>query len=174
MSDKEITEASNADESTGLVERMIERFADRVEHVESETRAGKGESVIRKIVKLRPPGGEAYAPGNRVNTEGFRKVAKIVNDPRLQLAKAREILRSHAKEVIYGAFPAPSRHQTCVDAAAACGTSPDTILRLIEGATANPDVLVLALCARFYSDRTGRETPIHTVLAQIMSAGVTV
>lgn len=110
-------------------------------------------------------------PGNHA-TEGFRKVAKIVNDPRLQLAKAREVLRSHAKEVIYGAFPAPSRHQTCVDAAAACGTSPDTILRLIEGETANPDVLVLALCARVYSDRTGRETPVHTVLAQIMSAGV--
>lgn len=59
MSDTEIKEASNADESTGLVERMIERFADRVELVETETKAVNGEYVIRKIVKLRPPGGEA-------------------------------------------------------------------------------------------------------------------
>jgi hypothetical protein len=107
-----------------------------------------------------------------ISTAAFRKSAEIVKDARLNLAAARATLRRHAKEVIYGAFPAASRHQTCVQAAMACGTSPDTILRLLEGDTAAPDVLVLGYCARVYRDRTGKVTPIHSVIAQVIAAEV--
>lgn len=107
--------------------------------------------------------------GGQLAAQPFCKSAKIVTHPRLTLARAKAVLRTHAREVIYGAFPAPSRHQTCLDAARACGTSPATILRLIEGDTASPDVLVLGYCARLYRDRTGRDTPVHAVLAQIIN-----
>jgi hypothetical protein len=101
---------------------------------------------------------------------GFRKAAQIVTDGRLNLSEARAVLRRHAKEVIYGAFPARSRHQTCLDAALACGTCSDTILRLLEGETATPDVLVLAYCAARYSERTGKVSPISRALYQIIAA----
>ncbi len=108
----------------------------------------------------------------KVNAEPFRKAAEIVRSARLNLAEAREVLRTHAKAVIYGAFPAASRHQTCMMAAQACGTSPDTILRLLEGSTASPDALVLGHCARVFYERTGRVSPIHLALAQIIAAEV--
>ncbi len=107
-----------------------------------------------------------------LGTPAFRKSAEKLTHPKLNLSEARATLRRHAKEVIYGAYPAASRHQTCMDAARACGTSPDTILRLLEGDTAAPDVLVLAYCAARYRDRTGRETPIHQVIAQVIAAEV--
>lgn len=94
-----------------------------------------------------------------------------MRDPRLRLADARAVLRLHAKETIYGAFPEASRHKTCVKAAKACGTSPDTILRLIEGETGTPDVVVLTYCAARYEAVTGRVSPILSVLAEIMALG---
>lgn len=112
------------------------------------------------------------APARTDTPEPFRKSAEIVRSARLRLAEARDVLRSHAAEVIYGAFPAASRHQTCLNAASACGTSPDTILRLIEGETAAPDALILGHCARIYHDRTGRVSPIHLALAQLIAAAV--
>lgn len=114
----------------------------------------------------------APAVVTKVNAERLGNVAEIVRSARLNLAEARDVLRSHAKEVIYGAFPEASRHQTCMKAARACGTSPDTILRLIEGETATPDALVLGYCARVYYERTGRISPIHLALAQIIAAEV--
>jgi len=59
-----------------------------------------------------------------------------------------------------------------MDAAYACGTSPDTILRLLEGHTAHPDALVLGYCARVYRDRTGKISPIHAAIARIIAAEV--
>lgn len=103
--------------------------------------------------------------------EPFRNVAEKLKHPRLNLAEARAVLRRHAKTVIYGAFPARSRHQTCMDAAYACGTSPDTILRLLEGETAHPDALVLGYCAGVYRDRTGIVSPILAAITQIIAAG---
>lgn len=82
------------------------------------------------------------------------------------------MLRKHAREVIFGAFPGRSRRAVCQRAAQACGTSPDTIERLIEGETASQDVLILGYCARIYRDRTGKLTPICAVLAQIIAAEV--
>lgn len=117
-----------------------------------------------------PPPSHGY--GVNPKPERFGKVAEIVRSARLHLAEARDVLRSHAAEVIYGAFPAASRHQTCLTAARACGTSPDTILRLIEGETAAPDALILGHCARVYHDRTGRVSPIHLALAQLIAAEV--
>ena len=113
-----------------------------------------------------------FASSPMVNADPFRRSAEIVRSARLNLAEARDVLRCHARAVIEGAFPEPSRHQTCLTAAQACGTSPDTILRLIEGSTASPDALVLGYCARVYHDRTGRISPIHLALAQIIAAEV--
>jgi hypothetical protein len=129
-------------------------------------------SVDREL--LGQGGSSAVLSADAINhaAEVFRRSAKKLTHPRLNLATARDTLRQHAKTVIYGAFPAASRHQTCMDAAYACGCSPDTILRLIEGGTANPDVLVLGHCDRIYRDRTGNVTPITTLLAQLIAAEV--
>lgn len=52
MSDAETKAPSAERESTGLVERMVERFADRVESVETVAEARDGACVVRKIVRL--------------------------------------------------------------------------------------------------------------------------
>ena len=119
--------------------------------------------------------GSTVAPADthvtKVSTDAFRKAAGIVKHDRLNLATARAILRRHARDVILGAFPERSQHATCLKAAQACGVSPDTIDRLIQGGTTSPDVLVLAFCARVCRDRTGKATPICHVLAQVIAVG---
>ena len=134
-----------------------------------------GRALLSGTRELLGQGGSASSvssvdPFDQNNTDQFRKSAKKLTHPRLNIAEARAILRQHAKAVIYGAFPASSRHQTCLDAAYACGTSPDKILRLMEGETANPDALVLGYCAAIYSHRTGKVSPIQAALAQIIAA----
>lgn len=109
---------------------------------------------------------------HRVSAAAFRKSAGIVKDDRLCLASARDVLRRHAKEVIHGAFWKRSQHQTCVDAALACGTSPDTILRLLDGSTSAPDVLVLGYCAARYRQKTGIVSPICAVIASVIAAEI--
>ena len=120
--------------------------------------------------------GASFAPSHvdaeKHGTGECSKVASFSHHPRLSLASARATLRKHAREVIFGAFPGRSRRAVCLTAAQACGTSPDTIERLIEGETSSPDVLILGFCARIYRDRTGKVSPICTVLAQVIAAEV--
>lgn len=107
-----------------------------------------------------------------VNPSTRGKTAEFVTHPRLHLSEARAVLRKHAKTLIYAAFPARSRYETCKRAAATFGVSPDTIERLIEGDTANPCPLILGYCARVVRERTGKPTPIDAVLAHIIASEV--
>lgn len=104
-------------------------------------------------------------------TDNGGKVAENFTHPRLKLADARAVMRKHAKAMIYGAFPARSRYATCQLAAQTFGVSPDTIMRMIEGDTANPCPLILGYCASVIRARTGQPTPICGVLAHILAAG---
>ena len=99
-----------------------------------------------------------------------RRSAGILTHPKLNLAEARAILRAHAKDVIFGAFWDGSQHATCIRAAQACGVSPDKIERLIKGEAESPDAVVLGFCAGVYTIKTRRESPIRSVLAQIIAA----
>ena len=98
------------------------------------------------------------------------KSAKIVNLRAFDIATARQRVRELAPDLLTRAFPAPSRHQLCKDAAKRIGVSPDAVLDLMTMEPVKPDVLALCLAARVYSDRHGKQHPIAQFIMQIMGA----
>lgn len=106
----------------------------------------------------------------KAGTKPIRKTAEIVRRDRLTLASARDAIRDLAPDLIRRAFPAPSQHQTCLEAAKVFGTSPDSVQRLIDGSTQRADILALALAAQIYERRTDKAHPIKLHILKLMGA----
>lgn len=87
------------------------------------------------------------ASPEKVNTESSRTSAEIISYPKRKLPSVADYAGLCAG-LIRETFPAPSQHQTCINAAHMTGASPDTIDRILSGPTKSPDAkLMLAVMA---------------------------
>ena len=97
----------------------------------------------------------------------FTETAKIVRHPRIDLAKAREAYRLACVAAIRGAFPAPSQHACCKDAAQRFGEHWSKFNRILDGDTAQPEAALMLAVGAIYTRRTGKISPIAALLAQL-------
>lgn len=86
--------------------------------------------------------------------------AGIATFPRARLPAQIEDFGIACAKLIQMTFPGPSRHAVCLQAAAHLGCCPDTIERILSGATRQIDPRVMFLCLGIYQTRTGRAFPI--------------
>lgn len=97
----------------------------------------------------------------------FTETAKIVRHPRIDLAKAREAYRLACVAAIRGAFPAPSQHACCKDAARQFGEHWSKFNRILDGDTAQPEATLMLAVGAIYTRKTGKISPIAALLAQL-------
>jgi hypothetical protein len=100
------------------------------------------------------------APLTIVNAEPCRTSAVIAAFPKAKLPEMVEDFGRSCAKMIDATFPARSRNATCDAAAMALGVSPDTIERILSGATKHPDPRVMFLCLGLYQTKTGKAWPI--------------
>lgn len=101
------------------------------------------------------------------STGPFSDTAKIVRHPRIDLAKTREDYRLACIEAIKGAFPAPSQHACCKDAAQRFGEHWSKFNRILDGDTAQPEATLMLAVGAIYARRTGKISPIAALLAKM-------
>lgn len=101
----------------------------------------------------------AFEPHVLPNHHGarlFRRSAELLPYPRLKLPPLPADMPRVYSHLFSVAFPAPSRYSMCCDAARALGCCPDTIERIITGASHKADFPLIALASLAYEQRTGQ------------------
>lgn len=99
-----------------------------------------------------------------------RRAAEIITRRRLNLAAVRDDYRAAAADALHGAFPAPSRHACCQQAARVFGLSPDTFERISAGGTMAPDAVLICAIAGVYARRQGKPARVMALLAKLGGA----
>lgn len=111
----------------------------------------------------------ALSPSQRVqatlSAEPHRKTAgKSVPFPRAKFPPVPDYAALCAA-LICETFPARSRHQTCIDASRAVGSSPDTFERILSGDTKSPCGNLMLRVMTIRANRDDKPFPIGNGLA---------